>query len=292
MSEPEPFRTLHEVAVGMDLGGREYAVTQEMVDRYIEGTDGRGRPSDFTAAKAPAPALLFHSEVYRDLSWYLPNLIGNLHAAQEWEIFRPFHVGDRVRTHSTVVERYVRRNREYVVNEVLLTAADGAWLQRSRTHQSFLMSAGGEGSYVVDKEREKRPERRFEVGGGDGPTLEGAEKTITLAMCQAFSGPHRNYHTDREMAQALGFPDVVVQGMMSVCFIAEIMTRNFGAGWFHGGKLNVKLVNVVWPDDTLRICGRVREQTPEGRRTRIHADVWCEKKDGVKTVVGSASALR
>jgi hypothetical protein len=25
---------------------------------------------------------------------------------------------------------------------------------------------------------------------------------------------------------------------------------------------------------------------------RVHADVWCEKEDGVKTIVGSASAAR
>lgn len=285
MDEAQAFRAPHEVAVGMDLGGHEYTVTDELVDRYVAGT--AGDPAD----RSPAPALLFHSEVYRDLSWYLPNLIGNLHAAQEWQIFRPFFIGDRVRTHSTVVERYVRRNRDYIVNEVLITDAGGAWLQRSRTHQSFLIQDEHTG-YVVDKDREKRPDRKFDVGAGDGPLLEAAEKTITLEMCQAFSGPHRSYHTDREMAQALGFPDVVVQGMMSVCFVSEIMTRNFGDGWFYGGRMNVKLVNVVWPNDRLRVCGRVREEIAEGRRTRIHADVWCEKQDGVKTVVGTASALR
>jgi 3-hydroxybutyryl-CoA dehydratase len=285
MNEPQPFRAPHEVAVGMDLGGHAYTVTDGLVDRYAAGT--AADPAD----RSPAPALLFHSEVYRNLSWYLPNLIGNLHAAQEWQIFRPFFVGDRVHTRSTVVERYRRRNRDYVVNEVLIVADDGAWLQRSRTHQSFLVE-DQHGGYVVDKDREKRPDRKFEIDAGGSALLASAEKTITLEMCQAFSGPHRNYHTDREMAQALGFPDVVVQGMMSVCFVSEIMTRNFGDGWFHGGSLNVKLVNVVWPNDRLRVCSRVREEVAEGRRTRVHADVWCEKDDGVKTVVGAASALR
>ena len=74
--------------------------------------------------RAVAPALLFHSEVYRDLSWYLPNIIGNLHAKQEWEVFHPMMVGDTVRTRATVVERYVKRTREYVVNEVLVTDGD------------------------------------------------------------------------------------------------------------------------------------------------------------------------
>jgi acyl dehydratase len=283
----------YDVFVGRDMGGHEYQLTSALVRRYEEGTDDHnacyrdGSPS----GAAVAPALLLHSEVYSNLGWYLPNLIGNLHAKQEWELFHPLLVGAAVRTRSTVVERYVKRNREYVVNEVLITDAEGRWLQRSRTHQSFLVEAGRAG-FVVDKEREKRADRTFVVGEGEGAELTPAEKTITHAMCVAFSGPHKSYHTDQEMARALGFPDIVVQGMMSVCFISEIMTRNFGAGWFCGGKLNVSLVNVVWPNDALRVRGKVREAVPEGAKTRVHCDVWCEKADGVKTIVGTASALR
>ena len=301
------FHDDYDVFVGRDMGGHEYTVTSDMIRLYADGTEDRnawyrgGSPFE----SAIAPALLFHSEVYKNLAWYLPNLIGNLHAKQEWELFEPMRVGETVRTHSTVVERYVRRNREYVVNEVLITDTSGRWLQRSRTHQSFVMESpspantsvsgrGEEGAagFVVDKDREKRTDRKFVVGEGSGPDLDPAEKTITIAMCQAFSGPHRNYHTDQEMARALGFPDIVVQGMMSVCFISEIMTRNFGAGWFCGGKLNVSLVNVVWPNDRLAVRGKVREEVPEGAKTRVHCDVWCEKLDGVKTIVGSASALK
>ena len=288
----EAFHNEYDVFVGRDMGGREYSVTPDLIRVYADGTEDRNAfyrdASPF--GTAVAPALLFHSEVYRNLAWYLPNLIGNLHAKQEWELFHPMLVGDRVRTRSTVVERYVRRNREYVVNEVLITDPNGRWLQRSRTHQSFLIEEGRAG-FVVDKEREKRVDRKFIVGEGGGAELDPAEKTITIAMCQAFSGPHRSYHTDQEMARALGFPDIVVQGMLSVCFVSEIMTRNFGAGWFCGGKLNVSLVNVVWPNDRLAVRGKVREEVPEGAKTRVHCDVWCEKPDGVKTIVGAASAL-
>jgi acyl dehydratase len=300
------FHEEYDVFVGRDMSGHEYTITPEMVRRYEDGTEDR---NDWYRTASPfdgpvAPALLFHSEVYRNLAWYLPNLIGNLHAKQEWELFHPMFVGDAVQTHSTVVERYVKRNREYVVNEVVISGTDGRWLQRSRTHQSFLIDtassaastpvsgAGKEGAFIVDKDREKRADRTFVIGEGPGAELQPIAKTITHAMCQAFSGPHRSYHTDQEMARALGFPDIVVQGMMSVCFLSELMTRNFGAGWFCGGKLSVSLVNVVWPNDPLAVRGKVRGEAAEGSKTRIHCDVWCEKPDGVKTIVGRASALR
>lgn len=289
----EMFHDPNGVFVGRDLGGAEYQITPELIELYAAGTGDRnvGCPGKPPWRTPVAPALLFHSEVYRDLSWYLPNLIGNLHAKQEWELFGPMPIDTRVRTRSTVVERYRKRNRDYVVNEVLITDGEGRWLQRSRTHQSFLAD-DVETGYVVDKDREKRGDRQFAIGEGGGRPLDTLSKVITLEMCQAFSGPHRNYHTDREMAQAMGFPDVVVQGMMSVCFLSELMTVSFGAGWLCGGKLSVNLVNVVWPDDALRVCGKVREEVREGARTRVHCDVWCEKSDGVKTILGSASALR
>jgi len=281
-----------EVFVGCDVGGRTTTLTAEDVERYGAGTGDRHAwyrgPSPFGGAIAPA--LLYHSEVYRDLSWYLPNLVGNLHARQEWELFHPISVGDVVHTRSTVVDRYSKRGRDYVVNEVLITDASGRWLQRSRTHQSFLAGEPGE-AMVVDKERERRADRRFDVAA-DGEALTPLAKTVTLAMCQAFSGPHRNYHTDREMARALGFPDIVVQGMMSICFLSELMTTAFGTGWYCGGKLSVNLVNVLWAEEAVTAHGQIRAVAPEGRRARVHCDVWVEKADGTKTVIGTASAIR
>lgn len=282
------------VHVGQDVGGRRYTIDAAALALHAAGTGDShpwySGPSPF--GTAVAPALLYHSEVYADLSWYLPNLFGNLHARQEWDLFHPMMVGQSVRTRSTVVERYRKRDRDYIVNEVLITDADGRWLQRSRTHQSFLIETGRGGGYAVDQSREKRPDRVFDVGAGTGAELPALSKPIDLEMCRAFSGPRRNYHNDREMALALGFPDIVVQGMMSICFVSELMTRAWGSGWLAGGKLDVRLVNVVWGGDTLAVRGREREVVPEGDFERVLCDVWCEKADGTKTLVGSASARR
>ena len=214
----------NEVFVGRDYGGITYDITPETVATYIAGT---GDDNPWYRGPSPlggpiAPALILHSAVYRTLDWYLPNIYGNLHARQEWQVFAPVMVGERLATRAVIVDRYTKRDREYVVNEVLITDAAGRWLQRSRTHQSFLLdgptpspanpsvrAGGSEGAasgFVVDKDRERRADRTFSVGEGPGPALQRLEKTITVAMCQAFSGPHRSYHTDREMAQALGFP--------------------------------------------------------------------------------------
>ena len=103
--------------MGRDVRGRATTVSEADVRRYEDGTGDRHAwyRDDSPFGGSVAPALLYHSEVYRELGWYLPNLIGNLHARQQWDIFVPMRIGQLVRTRATVVERYRKRNRDYVV---------------------------------------------------------------------------------------------------------------------------------------------------------------------------------
>ena len=110
-------------------------------------------------------------------------------------------------------------------------------------------------------------------------------------MCWKFSGPSKNYHNDVEEARRLGFPDIVVQGMMPLCFLSEMMTQRFGPGWLQGGRMSVNLVNVLWGSDAATCRGRVTARSAEGSRQRAHLQLWCEKDDGTKVVVGTASAV-
>jgi acyl dehydratase len=279
--------------VGRDMGGREVEITPALVEQFIAGT-GDDNPwyKGASPLGALAPALILHSEVYRDLGWYLPNIYGNLHARQEWELFAPVKVGERLRSRSLIVERYFKRDREYVVNEVLVFDSSGRLASRSRTHQSFLIAKErrAEG-FVVDRARERDASRTFKVGERGGEPIEAPMRRITEAMCMAFSGPARNYHTDRQAAIDLGFPDIVVQGMLSICLVAEMMTRRFGLGFICGGKMDLKLVNVLWGNETTGPRGLIAERRPEGNRTRAEVEAWCEKADGTKTIVGTASAI-
>ncbi|MDP2947980.1 MAG: MaoC family dehydratase [Chloroflexota bacterium] len=283
----------HEIYVGRDYGSHDITITPDMVQHYADATGDRNPwyfgPSPFGGPVAPA--LIRHSEVYTFGPWYLKNIFGNLHAKQEWELFHPIMVGDRITARSLIVERYLKRGREYVVNEVSYFATDGRLLMRGRTHQSFLLDQSPQGT-VVDKEREKAPARRFEIGTGDiTEELPSLTKTVTVEMSQKFSGPAKNYHTDREEARKMGFPDIVVQGMMSVCFLSEMLTNRFGEGWYYGGRMAVNLVNVLWPNEELACRGVIKELTPEGAHQRAHLEVWCQKPDATKTVVGTASAV-
>jgi acyl dehydratase len=287
----KPFSDDEEVYVGRDMGGRQWTLASDAIENFIAGT---GDHNPWYVGRSPlgeaiAPGLILHSEVYRTKAWYLPYVYGNLHARQEWESYRPVKVGDTVTTRCTVVDRYFKRDREYVVNEALTFDSSGALVSRARAHQSFLIEARA-GAIVVDKNRERASGRTFEVAQGGEP-IDGPQRVISEAMCMVFSGPALNYHNNRDKARELGFPDIVVQGMLPVCLIAEMLTQRFGLGFFYGGRMALNLVNVVWVQDSLRARGAIISRRAEGSRTRAECEVWCEKADGIKVVVGKASAL-
>jgi acyl dehydratase len=277
--------------VGRHCGSNTYRVTPELVAFYAEAL-GDHSP----LYRELAPSLLFHSECYVfALEWYLKTLFGNLHAQQDWQLFAPIRIGSSVRSCSTIVERFVKRGRDYVVNETdLVDAENGRLLVRGRTYQSFLppRESQEEAGYVVDESTARRKAERPAFPTATGADLAPVKKTVDERRCWMFSGPERSFHTDREEARKLGFPNIVVQGMMSTCFVAQVMQDAFGTGWIEGGRMSVKLTNVLWVDESVTCHGKIREEVAEGDRTRVHCDVWVEKDDATRVLVGTASATR
>ncbi|MGH0036469.1 MAG: hypothetical protein ACQGVK_15695 [Myxococcota bacterium] len=284
--------------VGRHCGGNTYEVSKEVVAFYADALDDRNPLYDRFA-----PPLVHHSECYKHLGdWYLKNLFGNLHGQQDWQLFAPIPVGARVRTRSTIIDRYSKRGRDWVVNETDLSLADGSaedgkLLVRGRTYQSFLppKKRDAEGGFVVDEKTaaakaEKKERPPFPTA--QGPDLAPVEKVVDQRRCWMFSGPGRTYHTDAEEAKKLGFPNIVVQGMMTTCFVSQVMGDHFGLGWLEGGRMALKLTNVLWVDEQVKACARVKDEVPEGTRTRVECEVWVDKQDGTRIALGTASALR
>lgn len=289
-----------EVHVGLDLGAEDYAVTPELVQWYVDAVedDHPWYHGDSPFGGPIAPALLFHNPNYmngRRNLWYLPNVYGNLHAKQRWEIFGPMLVSETVQNRGVVVDRFLKREREFVVAEGVLSDLSGHPLARVRSTQSFLADPTRTG-IVVDRGRETRPERRSEASS-DGPNGAGVEliagkrHVVSVDQCDRFVGEVRNYHNDLAESQKLGFPEIVVVGSLSTCFVSDMMTHQFGEGWFCGGRMDLNFINVLWAGEAVTARGRVRERTREGSLWRVQLDVWTEKDDGTKTTAGTASAL-
>jgi hypothetical protein len=91
----------------------------------------------------------------------------------------------------------------------------------------------------------------------------------------------------------MGFPGIVVVGVLSVCFLSELMlmTTRFGRGFYEGGSVDFKFTRPLWLGDTVEAWGVIREWESggPGRRWALCDDIWCQSTDGAVTVLGSAT---
>jgi len=143
-----------DVSPGKDLGTLELAITDEMVQHYIKGLD---EPNPWYTTTSPfggpvAPVIVFQDADSQFKGWYLDNLFGNLWRRQEWEIYAPTRVGQTLRCSARVADRYRRRDRDVVAQEMWVRDEAGQPIARGVHHQSFLAEqtsgevAGGSGA--------------------------------------------------------------------------------------------------------------------------------------------------
>ena len=280
-----------DVYAGKDLGTMDVKITPEMVEHYVKGL---GEPNPWYTTASPfggpvAPVIVYQDTDSQFKGWYLDNLFGNLWRRQEWEIFAPTRVGQALRCQARVAERYRRRDRDVVAMEMWVRDEDGQLVAHSIHHQSFLAEQKS-GEVTLRDPAAKEGAREHGEAKGEPLSLE-LRKTFTEAMCNDFFFRSRNYHNDKAASKELGFGDTVIGRRMTLSCVTELLTRHFGRGFYLGGKLDVKFVNVLWPNEPFTTRGVVTGRRTEGGQTRADVTVYCEKADGTKIIVANASAL-
>jgi acyl dehydratase len=125
-----------------------------------------------------------------------------------------------------------------------------------------------------------------------GQALPQLVKEIPQRRIDAYSGVRPNsIHSDEAFARKKGFRAPLAQAMMSTAYVSELMTRFVGAGFVKGGTMAMTFIKPVLAGDRLTVHGVVMDRQPEGGRTRVVVEVWCENQHGEKTAVGTASGL-
>ncbi|MEX2537742.1 MAG: MaoC family dehydratase [Actinomycetota bacterium] len=103
-------------------------------------------------------------------------------------------------------------------------------------------------------------------------------KHVTQDDMTLYSGPG-NIHSDIEVAKRTGLDATIAQGVMTLAFASELMTRIHGSHWLERGEIEVKFTKPVFADDTVTI--RATEQG-EGH------EVTAVNQDGETLMVGTA----
>jgi acyl dehydratase len=96
-------------------------------------------------------------------------------------------------------------------------------------------------------------------------------KHVTQDDMTLYSGPG-NIHSDVEVAKRTGLDAPIAQGMMTLAFASELMTKIHGARWLERGEISVKFTKPVPAEDTVTVRAEVRDDVYDITATNRHGE--------------------
>jgi hypothetical protein len=126
-----------------------------------------------------------------------------------------------------------------------------------------------------------------------GDELEPCEKIIYQRALAEREFSAESIHND-DYTRRQGYPGALVSAYVLCGYMSEPLVRYFGSSWFRSGEISLRFIGKgVQQHDHVRCGGTVREivQDGDGSDRRVVLDLWMEKENGVRPVVGTASAV-
>ena len=105
------------------------------------------------------------------------------------------------------------------------------------------------------------------------------------------AGGVRTIHNDDEAARREGLPGAIAVGPQVASLIFRMMHGAFGPGWIGAGGTALTFRRPISSDGFVTAGGRVVGKRLEGGSVRVECEVWVDTLEGVRAVVGTASAL-
>lgn len=131
LGDRKPMR-YDELEIGEEFAPLEFTIPEERVKQYIEVFDD---PHDWLREKDPkVPPFISSMDVIRPIFEKYGIAPGTVHAKQEVEMLKAVKPGQKLISKSRVADKYIKRERKYVVFEILTEDEDGKRINRNRFH--------------------------------------------------------------------------------------------------------------------------------------------------------------
>ena len=114
-----------KIEIGEELGSYEYTLTHEMLDNFRRSINDPDAVFPTLAVKHDATAFAM---VYDDQT-------GGVNAGNEVEFYNPPIPGKKIRVTGRIADKYLRRDKPYMVIEATAVDEDGRLLEKLRTYQ-------------------------------------------------------------------------------------------------------------------------------------------------------------
>jgi len=284
--------------VGEEFGPVQVTVDIALVRAYAFAVDDF-TPSHLYPKTEDAPVMAHAALLCREArdiistAYDIASGGAGMHTKHECYFFGCPTVGDTYTITGRHTEKYIKREKQYVVLESDVHDAAGKLLFRQRsTHIRALKpgvaktaepAAPGAGA-EVEPERAVALTREQVATGVD---LRPLTKRFAQEHLTVFAGTSwNNIHNDPELAKSSGLRGTVASGLQTMAAVAELMESYFGEGWTDGGSLAVAFIAPLYVDETITVGATITTITTDA----VTADVWCETGTGVRVLAGSASA--
>ncbi|MGE0230277.1 MAG: MaoC family dehydratase [Flavobacteriaceae bacterium] len=284
------------LAVGTEFPTRKVRVTDEYLGRYIEGIRAEDNPwyltdSPYGGPRLPACMFFYEPSDFADaksgrkLRHHGEDRMP-FNSGIEWWFYGPGEPGKTFTLDQRVIDRWLKRGREWAIFEMRCKDDTGRLLAKCAFKESWAEPP------VYDPPLRVEEGKSGELAAdGSGELLGSLSRLYTFEMSAAFCRPNRDFHTDRELARANGFADVVLSGPQFTCQVAELMTRIFGRGFYEGGHLKLNFLKPVLAGETIDARVNVIERVKDDDGVeRVKVAVTCTNDEGVTTAGGIASA--
>jgi hypothetical protein len=194
------------------------------------------------------PGAVGHFALFHQL---YPHLVGRpfLHAKSTGRFFAPIRLGAPIRTDLTVVEKYRKRGRDFIIMRAAFFDADNRPLA-TYDHTCAIRSDSVQRAKDLTAPKMSRPPL-------PAHTLIPRTIELSLEKSRLFSLPAENYHTHDKHAQAMGLRVAVPAAMMSFAYLSRFAQEHFGDAWISRGKLDVVFTRMMQRDDILTVLGSI-----------------------------------
>ncbi|PXA82252.1 hypothetical protein DCC26_01040 [Auritidibacter sp. NML120779] len=188
-----------------------------------------------------------------------------LHTRHESTVLRPIPLDTPLTASGKVIDKFVKRDRDYWVAEYEIQDNTGPLVRHRMTATIDRTPPQQE---ATPPNREK-PQRTTERQHGNTQSTDltwttHAEHTVDMEMIIDYDRQYwlrrgndyrnpPNAHTSREIARSAGLPDAVAHSSHYYTWLANIALEIFGPHWLSGGRLEARFIAPVFPGNTLQL---------------------------------------
>lgn len=128
-----------------------------------------------------------------------------------------------------------------------------------------------------------------EVNPGDAlaPHVRGPITKPEIAEYSRAAGDPNPMHVDEEFAKAAGYPGVFAQGMLSMGYLGQYVTKLAGVG--NVKMLQARFAKITWPDETITCRAKVTGKRVARGEKLVDLELTTESQSGEVKIVGKAT---